>query len=1145
MAGPLGTLPAHSPATRRALVWCALLAVGTAVALVACAWALSSALAAVVTGQADGARGITGWLGVLAVAVAVRAVLTWATRAVAARAAATAKEELRGQLLDAAGRHGPEWIAEHGPAELTALATGGLDALDGYFIQYLPALVTAAVVPALVGLGILVADWRSAVLIVVTLPLIPVFAALIGRYTRDRVARAADATARLAGHLLELVRALPVLTAFGRAAAQARAVRRVSELHRRATTATLRVAFLSALALEVLATLSVALVAVGIGLRLVNGQLGLATGLLVLILVPECYLPLRAAGAAYHASEDGLEAVRRVTALASAGPQGVGVGGGSVPKGVHPGTLRHQLAVTGLRVRRRDGFAPDGVSFTVAPGEIARLDAPSGAGKSSTLAVLLGFVRPEHGQILVGGTDGAGADPDRGAERADLVDLDPPAWRRQVAWVPQRPRFTAGTVEAELRLAASDLGAPTEAELRAAAGDAAAGHLLGRRVDELSAGERQRVALARALLRVRRGAWLLLLDEPTAHLDRDTAARVMAAVHAAADAGTAVVLATHRAPVGSAPDETDLLLPAASEPGPRPATEPATALAPLAALRALIDRRTVAGVLLGAAAFGAGIALTATAAWLIARASQQPPILTLSVAIVAVRAFGVGKGVLRYAERLVSHDAAFRLSARLRVRLWAALVALGPARTARLRRDDGARRLVEDTDAVRDLVPRVLQPPLVALVVCAAAVAVQAVILPAAGLALAVALLLAWAGAPLLALAAERRASTILAAGRRALSGAVLGLLDASADLLACGAFSARRRELAELDGRLAGQARRQAAGAGAAAGATVAVLGFAALAGAWLAAAAVSAGALNPLLAPVLALLPLALAETMDGLAPAAQRLDVLRAAYARVTEITESATASAAGSPESPEFTGFTGFTGEILLDAVDVRWPDAPEPALRGVSLRIPAGAQVAVVGPSGAGKSTLLALLLGLLPAERGLALRPRDVAWCPQDPQLVSTTVRENLRLGDPHADDQSLRAVLGQVALDGWADRLDVPLGPGGVLASGGEAARLALARALLRARRSSDSGDRSGDRGGGLVLLDEPTAQLDEPTAARVLATLRDALAGHTVVHVTHRPAEAAMADLVIEVDAGQVTSTATHRPSSEVSTVALTVPS
>ncbi|HEX4705586.1 MAG TPA: ABC transporter transmembrane domain-containing protein, partial [Pseudonocardiaceae bacterium] len=212
MTGPLGALPELSPTARRALVGCVLLAVADAIALVACAWSLSALLAAVVGGTAVGS-----WPVAFAVAVFLRALLGWAGRTVAARAAAGAKEDLRGRLLDAATRLGPEWIDERHPAELTALATNGLDALDDYFTRFLPALVGAAVVVPLVGLAILVADWRSAVVIAVTMPLIPVFAALIGRFTAGRVAGATDAAARLAGHLLELVRALPVLTAFGRA----------------------------------------------------------------------------------------------------------------------------------------------------------------------------------------------------------------------------------------------------------------------------------------------------------------------------------------------------------------------------------------------------------------------------------------------------------------------------------------------------------------------------------------------------------------------------------------------------------------------------------------------------------------------------------------------------------------------------------------------------------------------------------------------------------------------------------------------------------------------------------------------------------------------------------------------------------------
>ncbi|GDY31196.1 thiol reductant ABC exporter subunit CydD [Gandjariella thermophila] len=1066
--GPLGALPRLSGSARRALYGCGLLAALNAVALAVQAWAISSALADVV-GHRSGLSTVADRAGVLAVAVVARAVLGWAIESVAARAAAGAKEELRARLLDRALTLGPEWIDARGPAELTVLATRGLDALDAYFTRYLPALVTAAVVPPLVGGYILLADPTSAMLIAITVPLIPVFAVLIGRHTEQRAARAADATARLSGHLLELVRALPVLTAFRRAEAQAEAVRRVGEQHRRTTLGTLRVAFLSAFVLELVATLSVALVAVDIGMRLVGGHLGLATGLLVLVLAPECYLPLRAAGAAHHASEDGMEAVRRVAEVLD---EPVPAGAGGAAPG--PGELR----VDGLRVARRDGYAPDGLSLRVRPGEITRLDTPSGTGKSTTLGVLLGFVTPASGRITVGGTD--------------LSTVDGAAWRARTAWIPQRPAFAGGTVAGELALAVTDQpgGPATRDELREVAGEAAAEHLLDRPVGELSTGERQRVAVARGLLRLRRGAWLLLADEPTAHLDPASAARVTAALHRAADRGAAVLLVSHRL--------------ADPDPSPSPAAPVLTAATPTttpsrAALRRLVDRRLLGAAVLGAAALGCGVALTATSAWLIAKASQQPPILTLSVAVVAVRTFGLARGALRYAERLVSHDAAFRLAGALRVRLWRALVALGPARTAGLRRADGLQRLVDDTGTVRDLVPRVLLPPLVAGLVATGAVAVQAAVLPAAGLALAAALLVAGLGAPAVAVLAERRASHALAAGRRGVTTAVLGLLDAAADLIACGAHRPRRVELASRDAELAGRARRQAFGAGAATAVVTAATGLAALAGVVLAAAAVAAGRLDPVLAPLLGLLPLALAETLALLPPAAQQLGVLHATAGRLDEVLHAET----GPPIRPDA------AAEVCLDGVAARWPGAAAPTLRDVSLHLPAGSLVAVTGPSGAGKSTLLALLLGFLVPERGRADLPDAVAWCPQEPQLVSTTVRENLRLGDPHADDERLRRALRDAGLPGWTDRLDVRLGTGGAAISGGEAQRLALARALLAAEHAD------------LVLLDEPTAHLDEPTARALLDRLRTVLAGRTVVHVTHRPEEAAGADLVIDLRA------------------------
>ena len=1141
MTGPLGAL-ALSGAARRALAWVAVLATFGAVALVVQAWALASLLAGIVEG---GAAPVGGRLGVLAGAVLARAVLGWATQVVAARAAAGAKAELRAVLLDRALAAGPEWIVHTGPAELTALATRGLDSLDGYFTTYLPALVNTAVLPLGIGGVLLVADLPSALVIAATLPLVPLFAILIGLRTRDRVAEAADATGRLSAHLLELARALPVLTAFRRAAAQADVVRRVSDAHRRTTMTTLRVAFASALVLELIATLSVALVAVTIGVRLVGGDLGLAIGLFVLILAPKCYLPLRAAGAAHHASEDGLEAARRVAGL----PLPTRHTGTRPPAG--------DLVVTGLTVRRRDRDAPAGLSLAARPGEIVRLDSPSGSGKSTLCAVLLGFAEPAEGRVQVGGTD--------------LADLDLAAWRRRIAWVPQHPRFTGSTVADEL------------SGCREAAAAVGIAHLLDRPVTQLSTGERQRVAVARALVRVRHGADVLLLDEPTAHLDPASASLVMSAITDAAAGGAAVILAAHR----SVESTSDTPVPAERAPAAVPpgATRPR--------LRMLLDRRLLAGTGLGAAALLAGVALTVTSAWLIAKASQQPPILTLSVAVVGVRTFGLGRAVLRYLERLVTHDAAFRAAGDRRTNLWRTLARRGPAAS----RADDLPHLVEDIDTVRDLTPRVLTPPLVAALVCVVAVLVQLAILPAAAGTLAIAVAVAGVGAPAVALALDRRAGTVLAEGRRRIATGTLTLLDAAADLIAYGTDRRHRTALAATDAALTRAAKREAFGAGAAILVVTLATGAAAIAGTAVAAIAVGAGTLNPVLAPVCALLPWALAEVLAAVPPAAQHRDALRNALAR-TRLAEhrpdpagdGARPSelglgerrlvAAADPGGEHGSGFVadgarsgrrsvlggesglgehrlvsaaepggaeqpcGFAadgarprrwatgggesglpkhrrgpafdhpadaGGIELSGVDVRWPGA-EPVLRDVDLRIPPGTHVAVVGPSGAGKSTFLALLLGFLEPERGAARIPQAVAWCPQEPQLVSTTVRENLRLGDPSATDAQLAAALRRAGLPDWTGRLDTRLAGGAASTSGGEAQRLALARAFLAAP-SAD-----------VVLLDEPTAHLDVPTAQRMLREVAE-LRG-TVIHVTHRAEEAEKADLIVEVAHGRVNS-------------------
>jgi thiol reductant ABC exporter CydD subunit len=370
---------------------------------------------------------------------------------------------------------------------------------------------------------------------------------VIGLTTRRRTERELASLQRLAGHFLDAVAGLPTLKVFGRAKAQAVAIRRTTDDYRRATMATLRLAFSSSLVLELLATLSVALVAVSVGLRLLGSELTFRSALFVLLLAPEAYLPLRQVGASFHASVEGLAAVEQVFAVLET-PLPVAGTRLDVPDPAIGG-----LAVRGLTVEYAGRTEPalDAVTLDVRPGEILALTGPSGCGKSTLVAALLGFVRPQAGQVLIGGVGGVGGvGAVDGVDAVDLAELDPAAWRAKVAWVPQRPHLFATTLEANIRLGSD--GA-TDSAVTAAVAAAGLSELVARlplglqtRLGEggsgLSAGERQRVALARAFLR---DAPLLLLDEPTASLDGSTEADVIEAVRALAR-GRTVVLVAHR-----------------------------------------------------------------------------------------------------------------------------------------------------------------------------------------------------------------------------------------------------------------------------------------------------------------------------------------------------------------------------------------------------------------------------------------------------------------------------------------------------------------------------------------------------------------------------------------------------------------------
>ncbi|MGW4074765.1 thiol reductant ABC exporter subunit CydD [Streptomyces asiaticus] len=1245
--------------------------------------------------RGDGVTALTLPLGLLALVALGRAVVSWLTELAAHRAGAAVKSELRLRLLERAVRLGPSWLDSQRTGELTTLATRGIDALDDYFARYLPQLGLAVVVPVAVLARIVTADWISALIIVVTLPLIPLFMMLIGWATQSRMDRQWRLLSRLSGHFLDVVAGLPTLKVFGRAKAQAASIRAITGDYRRATLKTLRLAFLSSLALELLSTVSVALVAVDIGMRLVHGEMDLFTGLVVLVLAPEAYLPLRQVGAQYHAAAEGLTAADEVFAVLEREPSGAG--GSPAPDARGAG-----LALDGLVVRHPGRTEPSlaRTSYEIRPGETVAVVGPSGAGKSTLLNAVLGFAAPHEGRVLIG---------DR-----DLTSLDPDSWRRQIAWVPQRPYLFAGTIAENVRLARSD--ADDEA-VRAALRDAdALGFVsalpdgietrLGEMGAGLSAGQRQRIALARAFLADRP---VLLLDEPTANLDGETEASVVDAVRRLAE-GRTVLLVVHRpallpladrvlrlpgsglgsgpgSGVGSGRGAGDAApggpaaLPAmgralavggvrpgpavalrsahdgdgvrrsvayadrplgaearASAPGagaearsgsgaagaggmpPLPADQPASVVdvaraagRPRAGARestpeaaAAVERAPAAheptadagaggrlgemwygpdstglsasggpaashgvavsygsatrprrgalarvrgaargsrgrfglALLLGSLALLSAVGLMAVSGWLISRAAQQPPVLYLMVAVTATRAFGIGRAVFRYAERLVSHDAVLRVLAELRVAVYRRLERLAPAGLGRTRRGDLLSRLVADVDTVQDYFLRWLLPVGTALTVGAASVGFLTWVLPEAGAVLAAGLLVAGVVVPAVSGSLARRAERRLAPARGALSAQVVDLLAGAAELTVAGALPRRLDAVRRADGVLTRIARRTAAAAGTGAGLSALVCGLTVAAAAWVGVPAVADGRIHGVWLAVVVLTPLAAFEAVAGLPLAVQHRQRVRRAAERVYEVLDEPLPvrepdEAGREPDEAVRGEAPSAPYPLVLRGITARHPGQSVPALDGFGLELRPGRRVAVVGPSGAGKTTLAQVLLRFLDTEGGTytlagrnaaaldgdAVR-RLVGLCAQDAHVFDSSLRENLRLARPGASDDELRAALAAARLldwvDGLPDGLDTMVGEQGARLSGGQRQRLALARALL-----ADFP---------VLVLDEPAEHLDLPTADALTADLLSATQGRTTVLITHRLAGLDAVDEVIVLDGGRAVQRGTY---------------
>jgi ATP-binding cassette, subfamily C, bacterial CydCD len=1111
-------LPLLRPAARSLVGLVAAGVVGS-VLLVAQTFAVAHLVVVVVRGEVDR---LPTAAALALLAFAARAAVGLVGDLCSARASAEVATSLRGRLVAATIELPAEEMSRQRGGELALLVTRGVAAIDPYLTRYLPALVLAAVLPPLTLVAIGTQDLLSAAIVAVTLPLVPVFAALVGLATRDRAQRQWRALGSLAGHFVDVVRGLPTLVVHRRATAQSGTIRRVADAHRRATLSTLRLAFASSAVLELVATLSVALVAVTVGVRLAAGSVGLPVALVVLLLAPEAYWPLRRVGAEFHAAAEGTATLTRALELLDAVPVDPATSPATTPTTVPstwPGVHLEDVRVT---YPHRAGPALDlpGRLSLPASGLVA-VTGPSGSGKSTLLGVLAGELAPGRGRV-----------------RAGPLLLDEASlgwWRTQVSWVPQRPWLVDGSVRQAIGIGRPDA---SEADLwqalaRVGLRDVVAslpGGLeapVGEDGERFSAGQRARLALARAVVAARP---LVLVDEPSAHLDARTEAAVVDTLRWLARRST-VVAVTHSATLAAAADTRVALeapvpagtVPVATGTAPVPAAAPRPEAASTVTARPGEADRTSRlsrgsrgwslTLLLGTLAASCGIALTVTSGWLITRAAEHPPLLFLMVAIVGVRAFGIGRPLFRYAERLVGHDAALRMLAGRRAEVYDTVVPLTPGALGR-RRGDVLASVVDDVDAVLDDRLRVRLPLLTLACVGVLAAGLGTLLLPVAGAAVA-ALVLATFATALVVRATVGRVERDLVRQRGLLSTRVLEAVQSARHLVLWQATGAAAGRVQEASSELARSIRRSAARVAVGRGAVSLLAGAALTAVAAGGTAEVAAGRLTGPAAAAALLLPLALLDVLAPVPDAAALSVRTRAARARLDALAQATPAVTSPDPAVPA----PGPPLAAHAESLSAGWTS---PVFEHLDLALPAGTRAGVVGPSGSGKSTLAAVLVRFVdPLSGQVRLDGTDlrrlhlddvhrlVGLVDDDPYVFASSVLENVRLARPGASRAEVERVLREVSLGTWLDALpqglDTLVGEGRDAVSGGERARLGLARALLADQP--------------VLVLDEPTAHLDTTTAEAVAADVLDATRGRTLVWITHDAVALDAVDLVVDL--------------------------
>jgi ATP-binding cassette, subfamily C, bacterial CydCD len=1105
--------------------------------------------------------------------IVLRAGFVWGVEMSAGAAARQIKQDLRERLFAHIVDLGPAYLrGERGEAqartgELVNLATEGIDALEIYFSQYLPQIALAALIPLTILIFIFPSDFLSGIVLLVTAPLLPVFMYLIGSAAEALTRKQWQGLTRMSAYFLDVLQGLTTLKSMGRSRDQIDVIKKVSEHYRQSTMSVLEVTFLSALVLELIATLSTAVVAVEIGIRVLYGRMVFEQAFFILLLAPEFYLPFRLLGTRFHAGMAGVEAATRIFEILDlpivTDVQDTSRNESPLLKHTSPPSITFKDV--GFAYSNNQP-ALQAVSFEIPAGKMTALMGESGAGKTTLTWLLLRFLQPQSGEIIVNGKS--------------LNDIPAVQWRDNLAWVPQNPYLFNDTILANIKLANPDADQSSIIEAAHLAhadefiNDLKLGYEtpIGERGMRLSAGQAQRIALARAFLK---NAPLLILDEATTHLDPDTDELMRGSLELLMHGRTVLVIAHHRSTLAKADqviklnhgrvDEVgEIISPSTSvqddhgsysslgiprfhpeitalpiEPGNRE-NEQSNKLSAESRLFNLLSPftgRILLSIGLGFATIASGVGLMATAAYIISAAALHPSIAELQVAIVGVRFFGLSRGVFRYLERLVSHDVTFRLLARWRVWFYQALEPLAPSRLMRYHSGDLLSRVINDIGSLESFYVRTIAPPVVALLVSVAMI----LFLGSFGAELIWGLLgfliLAGIGLPLLILILSRHLGPKIIYARAQLSTLTIDGMQGMADLLTCGQSEAQIERvnlagarLTRLQARMAGLAALQTA-----CGSLLANLGM--LTFLVLAILRVSHGQLDGVFLGVVALTALTCFEAIQPLPQVAQNFEANRAAAYRLYELVD-----APPPVVDPIETLMVPEDSSLEVQELSFQYPswiDKETAAgssafgLKDISFSLPFGKHIALIGPNGAGKTTLISLLLRFWEYQQGsIRLGNHDlhryrqddirkrIAVISQNTYLFTATIKENLLIAKPQATvDEIIRAATQAQLHDFIAslpNRYDTWIGEHGLRLSAGERQRLAIARALLK-----DSP---------LLILDEPTANLDPATELAVLNSIRNLSQDRSTITITQHIVGLEAMDEILVLQNGRIIERGSH---------------